>query len=252
MLRRLAILRRLPATEHSAVVATAASSFSWRRRPQGPVREQQSCHSDNIYTVLSNPPLGGGGGGGYIVKQNRIRRWLGLLQICCLVNSFFRISYVTNADVFRPDNAFRLFHFLFATQIGAPPSAHRQVGEAIARPHERDAFRVARSYVDSGWSVDAATSKAKSAANKKSIRTATPEDVAPRLRSIMEEFQKRSDACEARNEPTFYRGVRFVFFLIVLSRGCRSRVRSVKFRSLQVVPRSPPPSSQYRCCYSGT
>lgn len=77
----------------------------------------------------------------------------------------------------------------------------------MACRHERDFLRVVRSYVESGFNVTDALQKANSSANKKHIRTFTPPDVGDRLRVIMEDFQKQSDAYAKEHGRPFYRCV---------------------------------------------
>ena len=60
------------------------------------------------------------------------------------------------------------------------------------------------SLVESGSTVAQALIQARSAANKKHIRTSHPRDMVQRLQRIFQDFQAKSDAGVARGEKPFF------------------------------------------------
>ena len=74
----------------------------------------------------------------------------------------------------------------------------------MALPHARDLLRVMKSYVESGSTVQQAQRSARSAGNKKHIRTFVPPDVGQRLMRVRDKYQKLSDDFVKRGLAPFF------------------------------------------------
>lgn len=79
-----------------------------------------------------------------------------------------------------------------------------EVGDAICEPHERDVFRVVNSLVESGSTAKDALITARSASNKKHIRTSHPPNMGQRLTEIRSKFQQKSDKFVAEGGKAFF------------------------------------------------
>ncbi|CAN0236692.1 unnamed protein product, partial [Scytosiphon promiscuus] len=153
-------------------------------------------------------------------KQSVLAWLLGLERGSCC-DGFHKVQQLTTS-VFSP-------HPLLA-------EFSKQVGEAVCKRHERDVFRVMNSLVESGSTVAEAAAKARSASNKKHIRTSHPSNMGQRLTEIRDDFQKKSDEGVARGDKPFFlprRGAElstvetFASVLTCWDKGCFHSDRSI-------------------------